>query len=384
MAGADPKVLSIIERVCSCFSLLGSIFIISTFCCSKAFHKPINRLVFYASIGNFTVNIFTLIATTYIDRPASAGCQIQAFMIEWLLGADPLWTLAMATNVYLRIYHKYDTTALKKFEIIYILICYGIPFIPSFIFLFVTGHNGVKMYGNAILWCWLSQKWRLLRILIIYGPVWIFILITFFIYGRIGCDLIHNHRQVRNLSRTDIETSTSTSTRVDTGAIRASDSRTNGPPKLPTKPIPQEHRGSGSGSGTSQASCPDNSVSAAANDSNNRNRTTTPALSRAELQYAKCALLFFTAMLVTWLPSTANRVYLLIHPDSEAPALEYMSAAVLPLQGFWNAMIYMVTSWAACRVVFGQIMHIGRSADMLSRGKAGDDPFPNIKRLGVW
>jgi hypothetical protein len=26
-----------------------------------------------------------------------------------------------------------------------------------------------------------------------------------------------------------------------------------------------------------------------------------------------------------------------------------MSAFVLPLQGFWNALIYMVTSWGACK-----------------------------------
>lgn len=41
---------SIIERVVSVFSLLGCIFIIATFCTLKSFHKPINRLVFYASM----------------------------------------------------------------------------------------------------------------------------------------------------------------------------------------------------------------------------------------------------------------------------------------------------------------------------------------------
>jgi hypothetical protein len=28
-----------------------------------------------------------------------------------------------------------------------------------------------------------------------------------------------------------------------------------------------------------------------------------------------------------------------------------MSATVLPLQGFWNAVIYAVTSWAACKAL---------------------------------
>jgi magnesium-transporting ATPase (P-type) len=76
------EALSIIERACSVFSLLGCIFIIVTFCCSKAFHKPINRLVFYASFGNMMTNVGTLMARTYVSMPNSVGCQFQAFLIQ--------------------------------------------------------------------------------------------------------------------------------------------------------------------------------------------------------------------------------------------------------------------------------------------------------------
>jgi hypothetical protein len=74
--------LSIIERAGSVFSLLGCLFIIVTFCCSKAFHKPINRLVFYASFGNMMTNVGTLMARGYIGMPNSVGCQFQAFLIQ--------------------------------------------------------------------------------------------------------------------------------------------------------------------------------------------------------------------------------------------------------------------------------------------------------------
>lgn len=47
---AQLNLFSVIERVCSVFSLVGCIFIIATFCLSRSFHKPINRLVFYASL----------------------------------------------------------------------------------------------------------------------------------------------------------------------------------------------------------------------------------------------------------------------------------------------------------------------------------------------
>jgi hypothetical protein len=82
LSRADFDILSIIERTCSVFSLLGCLFIIVTFCCSKSFHKPINRLVFYASFGNMMTNVGTLMARTYIGFPNSAGCQLQAFLIQ--------------------------------------------------------------------------------------------------------------------------------------------------------------------------------------------------------------------------------------------------------------------------------------------------------------
>jgi hypothetical protein len=87
-AGADEvrqnqlAALSIIERVCSVFSLLGCVFIITTFLFNKAFHKPINRLVFYASFGNMITNVATLMARSFVGDPLSPGCQLQAFLIQ--------------------------------------------------------------------------------------------------------------------------------------------------------------------------------------------------------------------------------------------------------------------------------------------------------------
>jgi hypothetical protein len=69
--------------------------------------------------------------------------------------------------------------------------------------------------------------------------------------------------------------------------------------------------------------------------------------------YTKVAILFFTAMLVTWIPSSANRVYSVVYPGYISPPLQFASAFVLPLQGFWNAIIYITTSWNACRKFFG-------------------------------
>ncbi|KAF5594303.1 G coupled receptor [Fusarium pseudocircinatum] len=72
---------------------------------------------------------------------------------------------------------------------------------------------------------------------------------------------------------------------------------------------------------------------------------------RAAWAYTKVAMLFFAVILITWIPSSANRMYSHIHPSEVSKPLQFMSATVLPLQGFWNAVIYAVTSWAACKAL---------------------------------
>lgn len=73
---------STIERTASSLSLIGICFIVVTYASSTAFHKPINRLVFYASLGNIFTNIATLISRDALDHSESHLCQFQAFLIQ--------------------------------------------------------------------------------------------------------------------------------------------------------------------------------------------------------------------------------------------------------------------------------------------------------------
>lgn len=90
----------------------------------------------------------------------------------------------------------------------------------------------------------------------------------------------------------------------------------------------------------------------------------------AAWSYTKCALLFFTAMLVTWIPSSANRLYSLAQKGEVSLTLEYMSAFVLPLQGFWNAVIYIVTSWKACQMLAEDAVALLKGESAASAGAA--------------
>ncbi|MCJ1450187.1 hypothetical protein MMC28_000516 [Mycoblastus sanguinarius] len=90
---------------------------------------------------------------------------------------------------------------------------------------------------------------------------------------------------------------------------------------------------------------------------------------RAAFGYTKVALLFFVSLLVTWVPSSINRVYALAHPDKTSVPLAYAAGIVLSLMGFWNAVIYISTSRAACRLLILSIF----SPDSLESHRTSKD-----------
>lgn len=64
--------------------------------------------------------------------------------------ADALWNLAMAINVYLTLFKKYNAQQLKALEWKYHLMCYGGPFVIAFTFIFVETQSRGKIYGPAV------------------------------------------------------------------------------------------------------------------------------------------------------------------------------------------------------------------------------------------
>ncbi|KAL9097300.1 MAG: hypothetical protein Q9165_000727 [Trypethelium subeluteriae] len=76
--------------------------------------------------------------------------------------------------------------------------------------------------------------------------------------------------------------------------------------------------------------------------------------------YARVAILFFIALLITWIvtwqvPSSVNRVYALVAPHKFNFALNFVASLVFPLQAFWNVIVYVVTSQTACRKTWDDI-----------------------------
>ncbi|KAL8643558.1 MAG: hypothetical protein Q9210_007630, partial [Variospora velana] len=212
---AQTDALSLTERVVSVLSILGILFILTTFFFLKSFHKPINRLICFASFGNLGMNIACLVAEDGIAHgPTSSLCTFQAFLIQMFLGVDVFWACCMAWNVYLAFFHKYTASQLRKLDKWYLLGCYGASFIPALTLAFVDTRQRGRVYGPAIvkfhqsyshrtltdksqLWCWIDIKWDFLRIALLYGIVRIAIFFAFAIYIKAGLVIYHRRDQLK-------------------------------------------------------------------------------------------------------------------------------------------------------------------------------------------
>lgn len=67
-------------------------------------------------------------------------------------------------------------------------------------------------------------------------------------------------------------------------------------------------------------------------------------LDPVKMSYLKTSFIFAFAVLITWIPSSINRLYSLTHDGKVSFQLSVASGCVLPLQGVWNCIIFFTTS----------------------------------------
>ncbi|KAJ5831855.1 hypothetical protein N7474_000166 [Penicillium riverlandense] len=356
LSPSQNRAIEITERVTSSFSVIGALFVIGTYTASSSFHKPINRMVFYASWGNIIANISTLISLSGIQAGRNTAlCQTQGFLIqmsiiidihaddhERFMPADALWTLAMACNVWLTFRHRFSASQLRSLEGKYLLLCYGIPFIPAIVYAFLHTEERGKIYGPATLWCWIDVNWDPLRIATFYAPVWLIFIAAGIIYISIGAEIYQKRRQLRSMVSQSQPTVMSMKT-TEVHIVSETADKFGGT----TQCHPEDdnfQQGRGFSQYAANVSSVDHSQNKTANAGSKMSSTDAAAWA-----YTKCAMLFFAALLITWVPSTINRVYTLVAAGDISFALCYFEALVLPLQGFWNCIIYITTSLGPCR-----------------------------------
>ncbi|KAF6235973.1 hypothetical protein HO173_005601 [Letharia columbiana] len=392
---SQVNAMMITERVTSIFSLLGILFILATFLLGRGFDKPINRLFFFASFSNLGMNIAALIAEDGVSAGQNSSlCQFQAFAIQWFLGVDTLWALCMGFNVYLALFRGWTSERMRRQEWKYFLACYGCSFIPALVYLFVNTKSRGKIYGPALLWCWVSPKWDFLRVATLYGIVWVALLFAWIIYLMAFRKVWNNRHQLQGFfnpfnenpfeGTVTTEVDVTTYARRDSALKPAGHNTTTAPDAelaIPgTEPAPTA--GFDPYSVNVEAAPPapphrhhrsDPTASAAPDLLRVRALTRTAALRETNPEawlYARVAFLFFGALLLSWVPSSANRLYALAHPARYSFGLNYAEALVLPLQGFCNALVYAVTSRSACRDLWRSVAGTGGGGGGAVGGKA--------------
>ncbi|KAB8299051.1 hypothetical protein EYC80_001178 [Monilinia laxa] len=391
LSAREVDILIIIERTTASISVLGTLALFATFIFIKSFRTLSNTIIFYASFANLFANVAALIGGSALSQVNSPLCQFQGFLLEMFMQSDPWWSLAMASNVYLVFFYRFDAAQLKKLYPYYALICYGLPFVPAMVCLFVQTKEKGRIYGNATLWCWIGGPWAPLRIYSYYAPIWFTILAALCIYVRVGIEIFRVRNQLHGFShKTDqtiytetggksplplqgTTTSTSEATKKDfeserdqpiftgtrTTEIEVTHGswenetalETNAPPHYP-------HSAEANNMITPAKDSVSNyhvSISALpqlAPSKKSGRRGNASSLDKIKWAYTKVAILFCISILITWVPASVNRVYGLRFPDEPSFILNILSAIVLPLQGFWNTIIYFTTSLSICRAVW--------------------------------
>ena len=285
----------------------------------------------------------------------------------------------MAINVYLTVNRKYSAAQLRRLELPYVIVSYLVPFLVGFTFIFIKTADKGPVYGDAVLWCWISSKWDILRIATFYGPVWVIIACTFLLYvstGRVIFKLRTTLRQfaakngrmtnttdagvsqalpsptaIKMTTVTQVEVSSPISSGILPPHARRNDYTCNVTAETPDdnkedfelEPEPETQLRAPQIDLEKIGSINSDAAKRAAARAKSNMRANAAALA-----YARCAMLFFVGLIITWLPSSMNRVYSYTHKNKSDFNLSFLSGLVLPAQGFWNVIIYVCTSWKSC------------------------------------
>ena len=95
LTGGQLRGIEVATRTSSVVSILGSLFIISSYLYFPYFRRPTTRLIFYATWGNIITNAATLVSVPTSSLGVSTLCQVQSFLIQWFMLADPFWVGAL-------------------------------------------------------------------------------------------------------------------------------------------------------------------------------------------------------------------------------------------------------------------------------------------------
>ena len=276
------------------------------------------------------------------------------------LPADAYWNLIIAVSLYLTLYRNYNAERLQSLSWKFFILVYGVAFTPAFIYCFLQTPDRGKVYGPAGLWCWIGIDWDYLRLVTCYAPAWsVFVVMaqsflqypvrltlrrfciaaSFFIYILVGRRILAKRSELHFFNRVP-----------ERRSKRAE--RTKSSFKVVTVNISYERNSSLRSAEADLEASKDDSVEfepytvkiegRRPNDSDNpilgigsqataqqpTTRSNAMNTNAAAWAYIRCAMLFFVALLITWVSCP---LYFSSHPDF---CFEYVCH--MPFCAIWN------------------------------------------------
>ncbi|KAI1333207.1 hypothetical protein F5Y16DRAFT_407154 [Xylariaceae sp. FL0255] len=389
--GDQLQLIVFFERLGAAFSLVGVILVFLAFATFKRLRTVPNTFIVFASFSNLGASIACLIGYSGIlEGSNSPLCQAQGFLFELFMQSDPWWSFAMAVNVFMVFFFSASPQSFLKYWYAYFLVCYGLPFIPALWLLIARNGDGSKVYGNATIWCWIDSKQSGLRIYTYYLPVWVCIALSTVVYISVGYYVFQQRNQLRNMSLSnppcdpqgtrdsgekDLFTNAAVMGRTNRDVVQVTTinmateeasgmAHTGSATPRDWFDGPSESRlGSSSHDGIPSASPFATTVTRITADplppkeniwqrlcgGFNRWCIKFSHLDPVKLAYLRTSFIFAISVLITWAPSSINRVHDLVEPGHSDFGLNLASAIVLPLQGVWNTVIFFSTGWKSLR-----------------------------------
>ncbi|KAJ3042168.1 hypothetical protein HDV00_008055 [Rhizophlyctis rosea] len=319
-----------IIRVTGSLSILGCTYIILTYLLSPRFRKPNNRMVMFMAVSDILGHVAEVVSRL----------------------SDVLWAGFIALNLVLTMFFRYASYDLGKMEKYYHLVGWGLPFIPSIVFLFLETAEKGPVYGDATLWCWIATPWSPFRIIFFYGPIWAVILFTGCVYIAVGFKVFYTDRHLKKSTNPSVRSTTPSIHHTNDSTIQKSQ-----PLQQPTRITDQRDRrpsgivrsavGVEDGIGETKGTITNLGTGKAMLDGSEVKRRGTQKGERVDYKkkYVTQASLYVLAMVVSWVPPSINRIQTVIDPTHPSPFLMILQSIFLPSLGFINFLVYFFSNF---------------------------------------
>lgn len=165
------EVVLILQRIFSCLSLAGCLFVIAVIWLFRMYRYFVQRLILFLSISAALQSVSFLIGDIYTDNFL---CEFQAFIMQYFGWSTLLWVVAITINL-IMVLKEIESS---KYEKWFHVLCWILPLLWACLPFY--GNS----YGPAGIWCWIKRDKTMLRFGTWYIPIFatIFMMLLAYIY----------------------------------------------------------------------------------------------------------------------------------------------------------------------------------------------------------